>query len=333
MSAFEHLSLSIDEETKGYLARIANALEKIAATLGVPEPDNDGPMDFLSNDVFEEEEVILENDDEQALSAKEEMTAFLVSRGIEIKVVPPETPADSVINSLSMFLGERYQALAPLLSHIKRNMQQGRAFSLSIKGYTQQAVSDVCQFCSRLHTLAFLEEYKYFNSPRFLIHATPSTLPSAQNFFSGQWLERYVLQTVQEIINSLRFQIDHRLHFAYLLNPQIVLPNGNDFELDLIFYLEGQVYWLEAKTGKYQQHIAKYSKISKILNLDESHALMVLTDISDDQTAALSSLFSMQVCNLGQLRNQLAEIITNDLTNNGLLPEGKDTDAPSSSNL
>lgn len=319
MSAVENLNLSIDAETKRYLARIADALEKIAAALDVPETNTDVSPEFLSNDVFAEEEIILENDGEQVLSTKEEIIAFLASRGIEIKVIPQETPADSVINSLSMFLGERYEALSPLLSHIKRNMQQGRAFSLSIKDYSQQAVSDVCQFCSRLHTLAFLEEYKYFNSPRFLIHATPSTLPAAQNFYSGQWLERYVLQTVQGIINLFRSQIDRKLHFSYLLNPQIILPNGNDFELDLIFYLEGEVYWLEAKTGKYQQHIAKYSKISKILNLDESHALMVLTDINNDQTAALSSLFSMQVCNLGQLRDQLIEIIVSDLRDKGLL--------------
>ena len=78
-------------------------------------------------------------------------------------------------------------------------------------------------------------------------------------------------------------------------NIQIVLPNGNNFELDLVFAIGEDIFWFEAKTGDYQKYISRYSKIAKILNLDLSHAFMVLTDITDEGANALKSLFNMNV--------------------------------------
>ena len=83
-----------------------------------------------------------------------------------------------------------------------------------------------------------------------------------------------------------------------MINPQIVLPNGDDFELDIIAAIGSHVYWIEAKSGDYQQHVAKYSKFARILGLDYDHSFMVLADAPHDRCIALSSLFSMTVCNL-----------------------------------
>lgn len=190
-------------------------------------------------------------------------------------------------------------------------MQQGSFITLSIKDYTQKDVSNVCQFSTRLHEIAFLEQYKYFKSPQYLIKAKTTTLPTAQNFFSGKWLERFVLLSAQRAVNLVSKELDKELEFSYLLNPQVVLPNDDDFELDLIFHVNGLFYWIEAKSGDHQQHISKYSKISKILNLDFEHSIMVLTDISLDKSAALRSLFSMTVSSLS-LEEMLIETIKAD---------------------
>ncbi|MCS7291313.1 MAG: hypothetical protein NZ699_19530 [Roseiflexus sp.] len=104
---------------------------------------------------------------------------FLNSRGIQIKSRPAEDASDPVIDSLSLYLGERYDALSGLLSKIKRAMQTGMPITESLKGRSQQDVSTVCQFCTRLHEIAFLEQYKYFRSPTYLITAKATTLPRA----------------------------------------------------------------------------------------------------------------------------------------------------------
>ncbi|MCS6812116.1 MAG: coiled-coil domain-containing protein 30 [Cyanobacteria bacterium] len=234
---------------------------------------------------------------------------FLASRNIRVRAVPAESPADHVINSLSKFLGENYSSLRQLLGKIKRSVNQGNSFLLSLKEYTQRDIGTVCQFCTRLHGIAFLEEYRYFRSPQYLIKAKAATIPEAHSFFSGKWLERFVLLAVKRCVEIAASELEQDIIFSYLLNPQIILPNGDDFELDLICCVNGSFFWIEAKSGDYQQHVSKYSKMSKMLNLDSKHSIMVLPDISEDRCAALTSLFSMTVCSLSHLEEVIIKAI------------------------
>lgn len=299
------------------LERIAVALERLAGSADLHgSSDANGRMEARMEPALAAAlaQASLNGDEETEEDEDlDEIESFLASRNVKIKVIPPEDAADEVINSLSEFLGEHYGALKELLAKIKSNMQRGGFINLSIKDYTQKDISDICQFCTRLHEIAFLEQYKYYKSPQYLIKAKTTTLPTAQNFFSGKWLERYVLLVVQDVVNTLGAELGRELDFTYLINPQIVLPNGNDFELDLIFHINGSFYWIEAKTGDYQQHINKYSKISRLFGLDQEHSIMVLTDIPVEKSGALTSLFSMRVYGLQQLRTGLLETVRRDL--------------------
>ena len=208
---------------------------------------------------------------------------------------------------------KNYQALGEALLEIKRNMQKGSSFTLCIKDYTQKHISDTCQFFLRLYDIAFLEQYSYQKSPHYIIKAKTTTLPAAQAFFSGKWLERYVLLSVKNAIAKIALEFDVKINFSYLLNPQIILPNGDNFELDIIFSVNNSIFWIEAKSGDYQQHISKYKKIAKLLGLDYEHSFMVLTDISPERSGALSVLFDMTVCALPDLENVILDAIKCDV--------------------
>lgn len=311
-------------EIRDFLERIAIALERIAHSGEIADSlasQNDFKKNFAPGTAFADDiplqiEEAESLEDVETLDEPEEediIETFLASKNIEIKVLPPEDAADHVINSLADFLGSHYSALSELLSKIKRSMQRGGFITLSMTGYSQKDVSDVCQFCTRLHEIAFLEQYKYFKSPQYLLRAKTTTLPSAQNFFSGKWLERFVLQTVQKSVDIVSVEIGRELDFSYVINPQIILPNGNDFELDVIFHVNGSFYWIEVKTGDYQQHVSKYSRMSKMMGLDYEHSIMVLTDIQPDKSEALTSLFSMAVYGLSHLESKLIETIKKDV--------------------
>jgi len=293
------------EEHHQLLERIACSLERIEGILtsdnnGLPNQTSPSKQNHAGqiNDAFESSDNVIEHHDDK-------VEAFLNSRGITIKVRKPEDAADNLIDGLSSFLGERYSALRGVLTKIKRSMHAGRGFSEHIAKLSQDDISSVCQFCSRLHAIAFLEDYKYLKSPRYEIHAKTTTLPKAQMFFGGQWLERYTLQKLKEAHAIVQAETEERIELQYLINPQIILPNGDDFELDLIAVVGDSPIWIEAKSGDYQQHVQKYSRLAGQLGLDYSHAMMVLTDVSDDRCEALSSLFSMSVTNLNTLESQI----------------------------
>ena len=250
------------------------------------------------------------------------LESFLQSKGIRIKVVPPDDAADAVIDSLSLYLGERYDALSGLLAKIKRAMRSGMLITESLKNRSQQDISSSCQFCTRLHEVAFLEQYQYFRSPTYLIKAKTTTLPRAQKFFGGQWLERFILQKVKAVHAQVAAEISGQLTFEYLINPQIILPNGDDFELDILAGFGSSVYWIEAKSGDYQQHVAKYSKFARRLGLDDARSLRVLTGVPDERCEALSSLFSMSVCNLRSVEDTLMAVVRSDTAQQSAAADG-----------
>lgn len=306
------------EKIEALLERIAVALERLAGQVNHRGSFADGPHSRANA----EEGAVDASPPNSGPAPPSILEPFLNSKGIQIKVRPADDAADQVIDSLSLYLGERYDALSGLLGKIKRAMQTGMPITESLKSRPQQDVSSACQFCTRLHEVAFLEQYQYFRSPTYLIKAKTTTLPKAQRFFGGQWLERFILQKVKAVHAQVASEVTGELGFEYLINPQITLPNGDDFELDILAAMGSFVYWIEAKSGDYQQHVGKYSKFARLLGLDFEHSLMVLTDVPDSRCDALSSLFSMTVCNLRTIEEKLLAVVRNDTAQQSAAADG-----------
>lgn len=218
---------------------------------------------------------------------------FLHQRGINLRTVPNPQEYDNVFNEIATLMGNKYYNIIPLLEQIKRNMQRGSSFYLNIAQSPQQAIADMTLVCNKLHELTLLRDYLYKKAPQYNISARPSNEPRAQNFFSGQWLERYIAQMMRQFASDAQVT-----DFEILTNPQIIMPNGDDFELDVLVHLNGRIYWIETKTGHYQDHIGKYSKFAELLNLPAGQSAMVLPDANSEKTHNLSMMFKMKVMNL-----------------------------------
>jgi len=218
---------------------------------------------------------------------------FLQQRGVNVRTVPNAQEYDGVFNEMATLMGNKYYHIIPLLEQIKKNMQKGTSFWLNIAQAPQQAIADMTLVCTRLHELTLLRDYLYKKAPQYNISARPSSEPRAQNFFSGQWLERYIAQMMRQFATDAWVT-----DFEILTNPQIIMPNGDDFELDVLVHLNGRIYWIETKTGHYQDHIGKYSKFAELLNLPAGQSVMVLPDTNTEITHRLSMMFKMKVMNL-----------------------------------
>ncbi|MCB9761179.1 MAG: hypothetical protein H6739_15165 [Alphaproteobacteria bacterium] len=286
------------EHIAGTLSRIADALEGLDVVERPADPEEAPANDPARADATTSED----GGDPERLEA---LRAFLSSRGVRIKAERAPDPADPILDRLAVLMGRRYPDIQPFYTTLKRNLNDGRRFTLNMKKAPQRTLSTTCQFASRLHEVAFLEDYHYQRAPRCLLHATPNRIPRAINFLTGGWLERYAVREVIDTLQALRPGVP----FAWLKNPQVVLPNGDDFELDVLFEIDGQVLWLELKTGDYQRHIAKYARVSRLLGLDVSQSFMVLTGIQADAAAELSALFHMTVTPIDALGETLEGVL------------------------
>lgn len=123
-----------------------------------------------------------------------------------------------------------------------------------------------------------------------------SESPLAINFINGKWLEEYLAIKIVNILGTLG--LVYKKDYDFVKNIKLRLPNGKDFELDLLFKIRDKFFWFEAKTGEYQQYVNRYSSVSNILNIPKDQAFIVITEITKTGAEAISDIFDMNVTNL-----------------------------------
>lgn len=278
------------------------APEKLERPLTAPvDPARVGPMS----------PVVAE---EKAIDASHPLVEFLAKRKIAVKTLPEEDEGDEVLGRLAQHIGSRYTTVKKLLDAIKWSLRNGKPINLFMKNERQEVVSNTCQIASMLHEIAFLTRYRYERSPKCLLRAEPSRFPRAINFFTGGWLERYIKNEVLSALNWSR--PGKAVHV--LQGAQIILPNGDDFELDLLVASEEDIYWFEVKSGDYQQYVQKYAKMSSLLGLGPSHSIMVLADLSRTTASAIASLFKMTVVSIADVSTFLESVFGGPADPDGL---------------
>lgn len=293
-----------DDKLINILERIAVALEKIADK----KTNVNSIFDSSNGQALEQSETTNEIENEQTIQVNDinPIFRFLAERNIQVKTFQTDEEIDDVLDNIALFMGNRYNRVKKVYNSIKSKLNSGTGFKLDLKNVTQEEVNYSCQLCNSLRQIAFLSEYKYFKSPQFLIKAKPNRIPVAINFFTGQWLERFIKTEVKNTIRKL----ERPVKFAYLTNPQIILPNGDDFELDVLFYIEDEIFWFEAKTGEYQNYVDKYSRMAKLMQLDSKHSFMVLTEVNEPNCVALKKVFGMEVVNIESFSEKFQNAIS-----------------------
>jgi hypothetical protein len=234
-------------------------------------------------------------DKSEAASSKEEnaflsIFDWLASHGITVKNYKKEKAADEIFDRLATFLGERFDSLERLHEQIRRNLSTGNNFKLNLASSSQEEIANSTQLCTWLHQYAFLSSYRYDKYAK-AIYATPQRVGKMINFFAGGWFERFVFLKTSNLLSQ------HGLDYIWVTNPQISLPNGDDFELDILFLVENIPLWLECKTGDYSSYIAKYADIRSILSIPKERSILVILGISDDLTSQLTDLYDLTVAN------------------------------------
>jgi hypothetical protein len=234
--------------------------------------------------------------------------SFLNSKNIKIRSIDMEEEEEK-LDQIADLMGSQYSLIKKFYGMIKSSMNSGNSFSINLRDEPQQVIVTTCQVATELYKIAFLEEYRYFRAPRCLLVARASRSSQALNFLSGNWLERYVRNRLIRLAKRQTGKID----FSYIPNAKVTLSNGDDFEMDLLFHVNDQFYWVESKTGEYQDKVQKYSKIASDLGLQRNQAIIVLTDVSQDAKTSLSSLYHLSFISVDEVEATFERILKSHL--------------------
>lgn len=110
-------------------------------------------------------------------------------------------------------------------------------------------------------------------------------------FLNGGWFERYVYHQLAPKL-AQNGQVD------CLVNPHLKFPNGDKFELDLLFVVDRRFLWVECKTGNhYSDCLPKYCQHGQILDIEKERAFLVGLGLSKNEAKKWTAGWSITVVN------------------------------------
>ena len=276
----------------------------------VSKPSNPNEREFPLEiatqevEVIEVEEDLLQTPPDSQLPETKKVSNTLISlldeKGIEtIKHYEPQE-SDRALDPIACYLRKHYSILKNLHRKIKASIANKTDFSFKLDNNTQQETQICTQFCSDLYRASLLSEY-YYDKRRKNIYGTVQHRGDIIQFLTGGWFERAVLSQVKKKL-ALCDNVE------FLVNPHVKFANGDRFELDLLFLLDNQLFWIECKTGNhYNNCLSRYCEHRKKLGVSKEKAFLVGLELPDRDAENWTSLWSITVVNPDGLEEKLTE--------------------------
>ncbi|MDR1874322.1 MAG: hypothetical protein LBQ90_04815 [Synergistaceae bacterium] len=222
---------------------------------------------------------------------------YLTERGIRVVSLPDESKLDPRLAQISAYLGKYLGYVQPFYTRLKATLTSAEEIHFSLLGYQGRDVTHTLNLCKMLKDISFLATFNYRRAPHYKIVAKLNRSPTAINFLSGGWLEHYIRDRVVAILTTHPSTME--TPFAFMKNPRIILPGGENFEFDFLLMVADTVFWIEAKTGEYMDYIAKYARVSKLLGLNRNSNLLVLVDVPKPD-ANISARYGLSCCGVDE---------------------------------
>ncbi len=223
-------------------------------------------------------------------SDNQEVLTWLTNQGIVIQNYHKPDENDEIFNKLALYIGDKYSYLSYFYAQLKRSFSKDQKLAINLGSRSKEEITCTTQFCSRMSAYAFLSSYQYDKKNKML-YASPQRTGLVINFITGGWFEKFIYLSLCQLMN------DYQAVYQSVLNPQIVLQDGRDFELDILFLIAEKPFWVECKTGDYQAHVRKYSGMRSVLSIPKECSLLVILGISDQLTQDLTNLHDIYVAN------------------------------------
>jgi hypothetical protein len=230
------------------------------------------------------------------------VTTWLKSRNIEVISYRKPKETDAVFDRVAEYLGNNYTVLAEIHRCIKRSIETKEEFSYCLLGKNEQEIKLCIQYGEMLYRTVMLSFYDDNSSNNIICGKVIEERSDINQFLNGGWFERFIYQQASQQL-TVKDQVE------CLVNPVLKFPNGDKFELDLLFYFDNQPFWIECKSGNhYKECLPKYCQHREILSLDKERAILVGLELSESRTKDLTALWSITVTNVGNFLEVLKKV-------------------------
>lgn len=260
-----------------------------------------------ANSIEKELKVINLHESDDAINNINPILRYVYDRKIEIKAYETREDIDDSLDNIALFMGKKYELIKDIHVRFRQNINGIKSIPIDIRKYSQEERNAILGFCQYLNNIGFLSEYRYIRAPHFKVIYEVSKLPLGQKFITGEWIERYVKAQILRYINN---NLETPVNFSYIKNVKVRLPDHEDGEIDLLFSIQDEVFWFEAKTKLQDRNSEKIHKIANYLGLDTDHAYLILADEKVKNFQLLSKSIGISVLNLDMFNSVLLKQIS-----------------------
>lgn len=205
---------------------------------------------------------------------------YLKGQGILVYEGQDDLNGNEAFEHLARHLGTHFNVLANFYEKVKRCVATGRGQRIDIDGFTPAERSAAVQFGTLLHRHGMLKDFYYHRSPKKQLRVIPTKDGQVGQFLTGGWLEIYVSSMLSRRLRAAVSPAKYQL----LYNVKGALPDGREFEADVMAAVDGRLFWLECKTGHWQDYSARFRGLVPIFGVDRTSGALLLIKSPDAPT-------------------------------------------------
>ncbi len=205
---------------------------------------------------------------------------YLKTRDVLVFEGQDELARNEAFDHLARHIGQHFTHLAPFYERMKRCVASGRGQRIDMDRFSDKERSAAVQLGTLLHRHGMLKDFYYHRSPKKQLRVIPTKDGEIAQFLTGGWLEIYAVWLLNRRLKARMSAAKYQV----LQNVKGTLPDGREFEADLMAFIDGQFFWVECKTGQWQDYSARFRGLVKTFGCDRTSAGLLLLRAPDANT-------------------------------------------------
>lgn len=209
-------------------------------------------------------------------------------RHIRVRTNPKAVDTTGFFDEVATEIGRNFGILGDVVDRIRYAQTKGfSSTTVHLERKSPEHAQVISDFCRRLYDYSFVAKCFHLR-PEKAIRLVVQTAPAVREFFAGEWLEWYVFIAMLELARR------HRRRYSCARNLVISLQNGDQYEIDVFFLVDGErPVCIECKSGEFRQDIDRCVSLRKRLGMDRDGFILCAVGLGEDQAQGLTSMYEL----------------------------------------
>lgn len=178
----------------------------------------------------------------------------------------------------------------------------GKLYSIRKSGLSQEETNDIEVIANILDILDFFSRYQNTADEIILRFKNINPSNAIRRFLAGQWLEIFAYNRIAELAGKFKNAADFEFYANLILQDR----NGHAHEFDAVVFINGDLFCIECKTGKFSQ--TEIHKHFEILGVEAGNGILLGTKLSEANINSVQDRYQITACDTSGFCGTIKEL-------------------------